>query len=170
MINQLLNKLLFIFKSILIVIYIILEELIWERFAEPIYDYIKELRVFKRLELLLRGRNRYIVLILFLFPFIVGELLGLYSAVVALKGYILFSVLLYIFKLIVISFSFWLFNIEKDKILSFILINYSYKKILTFISWIKTRDIFITTKIGILKIKRYSKELFIKLKECCLKL
>ncbi len=158
MLNKLLTKLIKLLQSIFIFIYIVFEDIIWEQFAQPIFRYLKHLRVFLRLEIILRSSNRYIVLFLFLLPFIVGELLGILSAVIALKGLFILAVILYILKLLVVAFAFWLFNTQKEKLLSFKIINLSYEKIVQFTMWMKTTEIFIYLKNQILIIKKAIKD------------
>jgi len=153
------KKIISFFQAILIIIYILLEEIVWDNFAKPIYRYLKHLNLFKKLESLLNKQNRYIILILFLLPFILGELLGLFSAFFALKGMVIVAALVYIFKLLIASFSFWLFNVQKEKLLSFKVINYSYTKILKFTNWIKNTEIFIAVKEKIIYVKHYLKAL-----------
>ena len=136
------KRALFYVEILLIFLYLLLEELVWERFAKPLFRYVKYLRLFQKLENLLRESNRYVILFLFLLPFVVGELIGLLSPIVALKGYLFLGVLLYILKLLVVTFAFWLFKVEQDKLLSFKIIRYGYERIVEFTAWIKTTAAF----------------------------
>jgi hypothetical protein len=162
---KLLKKLFFYIQVILISLYLILEEIVWDRFAQPIFRYIKYLKLFQKLEKLLNRANRYVILILFLLPFVIGELFGILSPIVAVQGYVILGVIFYALKLIIVAFAFWLFKVEQEKLLSFKIINYSYQKIVQFTSWIKTTQAFITIKKFIQKAK-----VWIKLKVANLKL
>ena len=164
MIKKLFNKIITLIQSILILIYMVFEELVWERFAKPLYRYVKHLRLFLRLEIILKSANRYIILFLFLLPFIVGELLGAVSAVLAVKGLVVLAIALYIFKLLIATFAFWLFNIQKEKLLSFTIVNYSYQKIMQFATWIKTTAVFISVKEKITTIKELIRKMIIKIR------
>jgi len=42
--KKLLRKLLFYIQALFVLLYLIFEELVWERFAEPIFRYIKYLK------------------------------------------------------------------------------------------------------------------------------
>ena len=158
MFKKIIKKLFTATQVIFITLYIIFEELVWERFAEPIFKYIKHLNLFKKLESYLHNKNRYIILILFILPFLLGELIGLLSPIIALKGYILLGVALYALKLIIVAFAFWLFNVEQKKLLSFKIIDFSYKKIKELSSWVKSSKTFI-----FLKQKAIQTKLFIKI-------
>ena len=170
MFYNIVKKLLFYIQIVLIAIYLILEELVWDRFAKPLFRYIKYLKLFQRLEQLLQRANRYVILVLFLLPFIIGELLGLLSPILVLKGYVVGGIVLYVLKLLIVTFAFWLFKVEQKKLLSFKIINYGYKKIVQFTRWIKTTQAFITitrlikkTKIWI-KLKYANFKTFIKIR------
>jgi hypothetical protein len=164
MFSRILKRAFFILQVIAISIYLVFEELIWDRFAQPIFKYIKHLRFFKRLEIILNGANRYVVLALFILPFIVGEALGIMSPIVALKGYVLLGIVLYILKLLIVAFAFWLFNIQKEKLLSFSVIKYCYDKIVEFTTWVKTTDAFKTISKIVQKSKTWLKIRYANLK------
>ena len=155
--KNLLKKLLFLIQITLILIYVTLEELVWERFAEPIFKYIKYLKPFEKLEQLLNKSNRYVVLILFIVLLVVGEGLGLLTPIIALKGYPILAIALYTFKLIIVAFAFWVFNTQKKLLLSFKFVAYLYEKLMLLIDWIKSTYVYIYTKELIYKIKIYIK-------------
>ncbi len=168
MIKKILSKIFKIFQVIFILLYLILEELVWERFAQPIFNYIKNLRLFEKLTLILNKTNRYIILVIFLGSFVIGELFGILSPIVMVKGFLILGVLFYIFKLLIVAFALWLFNTQREKLTTFWIINYGYDKIVKFTKWIKSTQIFITVtqKLKIIKkeIKKYSKEFYNKIK------
>ena len=65
------KKILNIFLTIFVFSYIIFEELIWERLAKPIFSYISTLELFKDLEPKILDLNSYIILFIFLIPFVI---------------------------------------------------------------------------------------------------
>jgi hypothetical protein len=60
----------------LVFVYIIFEELIWDKFAKPIISYISNFSLFKNLTPKILALNSYIILIIFIIPFFLVELLG----------------------------------------------------------------------------------------------
>ena len=165
MLKKILQRVIFYIQIILISLYLVFEELVWNRFAKPIFRYLKHLKLFKKLEELLKNANRYVILALFLLPFIIGELIGILSPIVAVKGYVVLGVLLYVLKLVIVAFAFWLFKVEQEKLLSFKVVNYSYQKIIEFTTWIKNTQAFKTIKRANEKLK-----FLIKLKYANLKI
>jgi len=162
--KKILQRLFFYIQIVLIALYLIFEEIVWDRFAKPLFRYIKHLKLFQKLELILNKANRYVILALFLLPFVMGELLGVLSPIVALKGYVILAVALYVLKLLIVAFAFWLFKVEQDKLLSFKIVNFSYQKILEFTTWVKTTQAFKTIKRIIEKAKVWLKVRYANLK------
>ena len=111
------KKILFFLSSLLILIYLLLEELVWERFAQPLFRYIKYLRPFEKLEEVLAKSNKYVVLTLFTFSLIIGEGFGVLSPIIALKGYPILAIVFYGLKIVVAAFAFWVFNTQKKLLL-----------------------------------------------------
>ncbi len=148
----------------LILTYISLEEVVWERFAQPIYRYIKYLKPFEKLEQLLAKSNRYVVLLIFIISLVVGEGFGLLSPIVAIWGYPFLAIVVYGLKLVVVAFAFWVFNTQKELLLSFKWLNYLYKKILAIIDWIKATQVYKDVVSRVKKIKLYIKVKYIEIK------
>jgi len=111
------KKILNIFLTIFVFSYIIFEELIWERLAKPIFSYISTLELFRDLEPKILALNSYIILFIFLIPFVIVELLGIYAGILFISGNILFGIVLYLSKIPIAVVIFWFFNIAKDKLL-----------------------------------------------------
>lgn len=164
LIKKLLKELLRLIQISLILLYISLEELVWERFAEPIYKYIKYLKPFEKLEEFLAKTNKYVVLSLFILTLVIGEGFGLLSPIVAIKGYPLLGILVYGLKLIVVAFAFWIFNTQKELLLSFKWLNYLYQKIIYFADWIKSTQIYKDVVTKAKKIKIFLKSKYIEIK------
>ena len=151
--KKLLKKLLFYIQITLILIYVTLEELVWERFAEPIFKYIKYLKPFEKLEQILSKTNRYVVLFIFIVLLVLGEGLGLLSPIIAIKGYPIFAISIYAFKLLIVAFAFWIFNTQKELLLSFKFVAYLYDKLMLLIEWIKSTEVYKYTKELIHRVK-----------------
>ena len=147
------KKILEIFLILLVFIYIIFEELIWERLAKPIFSYISNLELFKDLEPKILALNSYLILFIFLIPFIIVELLGIYAGILFVSGKILLGVVLYISKIPIAVVIFWFFNIAKDRLLQFAWLNYIYKNLILIIEKIKHSKIYlmIQNKTAIIK-------------------
>ena len=74
--------------TFLVFVYIIFEELIWDRLAKPIFSYISKLELFKDFEPKILALNSYLILFIFLIPFIIVELLGAYAGILFISGHI----------------------------------------------------------------------------------
>ncbi len=140
--KKLFKRLLFAIQIILVVIFIVLEEVIWERIAEPIYDYLQGLHVLQALQERLKPVNRYAVLVIFLVLLIGVEAAGVAAGVLAVRGMVVSAALLYGLKIPIAGFVFWLFRVSEDKLLSFGWFRWSYERIMAFFAWIKSREIY----------------------------
>lgn len=137
-IKRILTKITNLFLAFWVAVYIILEELVWDTLAQPIYDYIHSLRILQKLEASIETFNRYTLLVIFLALFIQVELLGIISLKMITQGNISEGVVLYIGKIPIAIFTFWLFRISKEKLISFIWFKYSYDLLTAIIDKIKT--------------------------------
>jgi len=140
--KNILNRLVFVLQLILVVLFIVFEEVIWETIAKPIYDYIHELHLLQTLQVKLQRVNRYVVLVLFLVLLVSVEGAGLFAGVMAVQGMVLTAALLYGLKIPIAAFTFWLFHATESKLLSFGWFKWSYEKILSLFAWIKSREIY----------------------------
>jgi len=156
-INNFLQKLFFYIQTILILFFLIFEELTWERFAKPIFRYIKYLKPFEKLEKILNNTNKYIVLILFIVSLLIGECLSLLSPIVLLEGYTLLAIVIYIIKLLITAFAFWIFTTQKNVLLSFDWLAYMYKNIILIVDWIKTTEVYKSVIYTAKRVKVYLK-------------
>lgn len=98
-------------------LFILFEEIIWEQIAEPIGRYLQSLNFFIRIESLLQPLDGKIILVIFLLLFAIVEVLGFVALALIAKGQVLMGTMVYIAKLPLASFSFWLFKITKEKLL-----------------------------------------------------
>ena len=136
------RKLLRPFEYLLVLIFILFEELVWERLAEPLYEAIRNLRLLQRLEGVVLRINRYLILLLFVALFVSVELAGVTAGVLIVQGMVLSGLLLYALKIPIAAFTFWLFGVSRPKLLSFAWFRWGYEKLLAFLEWIKSRTIY----------------------------
>ncbi len=142
MAKKILKRFIFIIQWLLVVIFIVFEELIWEGIAKPIYDYIHELHLLQALQKKLQKANRYVLLVVFLILLVSVEGAGLAAGVMAVKGMVVTAALLYALKIPIAAFVFWLFHATESKLLSFGWFKWLYEMILSFFAWIKSREIY----------------------------
>ncbi len=155
--RKLLKKLFFPIQLLFVLIYVIFEELVWERFAEPIYRYIKYLKPFEKLESILSKSNKYVVLTVFIISLVIGEGMGVASPIVALKGYPVLAIIVYGLKLVIAAFAFWVFNTQKELLLSFAWLNYLYQKTMFAFNWVKETEIYKSVIKSAKRVKLYIK-------------
>jgi len=165
MLEKIAQRLLLILQFVLVFIFILFEEIIWEGIAKPIYEKLSELKILKRFELLIHSSNRYIVLFFFLLLLLGVEGAGLMAGVFFVQGYILFGLLLYIAKIPIAAFVFWLFKVSKDKLLSFGWFEWSFNKLMAGLSWLKKREIYKRSMAKVALIKEKIKAFIQTIKE-----
>jgi hypothetical protein len=143
--------------TILVLVFIIFEELVWDRFATPIINYISELKLLKRLEIYLQKVDSKIILVVFIVIFALVESLGLYAGALFLSGKPLHGAVIYAFKIPVAAFTFWMFGATKSKLLEFNWFKKSYYFTVGVIDKIKNSQIYLSIKDRSAKIKKYVK-------------
>jgi hypothetical protein len=157
MLKTLFRKILNIFLTALVLIYLILDELIWERIAEPIYKFLHGLKILHKLEIAIAGLNRYAVLVLFLVLFVAVEGLGIVSIGLFAQGLIVPATILYAGKIPITAFTFWMFKITQDKLLTFGWFKMCYEWLLSVIHKIKTSKAYLNIKTKTVNIKNWLK-------------
>jgi hypothetical protein len=138
------QRLLLVFQFILVFIFILFEEIIWEGIAKPIYEKIQSLKILQKLKAKIAHSNRYVILVVFLVLLLTVELAGLLAGVFFVQGYILFGLTLYMAKIPIAAFVFWLFKVSKRKLLSFEWFSWSYEKLMAGLDWLKDLEIYKT--------------------------
>ena len=136
------QRLLLVLQFILVFLFILFEEIIWEGIAKPIYNKIESLHITQKIEAKITNSNRYIILVVFLVLLLGVEVAGLLAGVFFVQGYVLFGLLLYIAKIPIAAFVFWLFKVSKKKLLSFNWFNWAYKKLMAGLDWLKATAIY----------------------------
>jgi hypothetical protein len=147
--------------TLLILIYLILEELIWDRVAEPIYRYIHGLKLLQRVEGRIHALDRYTLLAVFLSLFAGVEGLGVIALALFAQGLVIPGTLLYAAKIPIAAFTFWLFRIAQDKLLTFGWFKYCYEGLLSILDKIKSSEIYLGIKARIHAVKDWLKSLYI---------
>ena len=157
MLQTLLRKLGHITLIFLVFIYIIFEELVWETIAKPIYKFLHSLKILKKIEVFIHKLHRTILLVIFLILFIQAELLGFVAVALVAKGQAFSGMLLYLGKIPLGAFTFWLFRISKDKLMTFGWFKAAYDFIMHLIDKIKATQIYQGIKSKTNPMKRYIK-------------
>ncbi|WP_026804066.1 hypothetical protein [Aliarcobacter lanthieri] len=154
-----LNKIIDIFLIILISIYIIFEELIWEKTAKPIFNFLSKLilkfNIFENLILKIENLNSHLVLFVFLIFFTLVELLGVYAAILFVEREIFLAVFVYLLKLPLAVIILWFFDITKPKLLQFHWFEIVYNKLVSIKNKIQESKIYIMIYKKIDNIKEY---------------
>jgi hypothetical protein len=140
--KKILAKIADIVLGILVTIYIVLEELIWENIAEPIYTLIHGLALLQKAEESIAKLDRHILLVLFLAVFAQVELLGIFSLKLIGTGQVFAGTAVYIGKIPVAAFTFWLFRISKEKLMTFGWFKQGYDALISNIEKIKLSSIY----------------------------
>lgn len=155
------NKFLLLLQFSLVFIYIIFEEIIWDLIANPIYKFLESFHITKKIDELLRASNRYIILVVFVLLFVAVELLGIVAGGLLVSGSIFAGIGLYLAKIPIAIFTFWMFKVVRFKLMTFDWFRLSFDMLEKIINTIKnssmyksTLEVFIKTK-ELLKYKLY---------------
>jgi len=130
-----------IFISIGVFFFILMEELVWDTFVVPVRKYFEKI-ISKKIKKFISKQNKYIIMFIFLLPFLTSELMGLVSGVLFTMGFILFAVTIYILKIVVASASFWVFSNNKEKLLSISIFEKSYTFVIHMFNYLKSIKIY----------------------------
>lgn len=155
MLKKIFTRLSNILLTVLILAYLILEELIWDKIAEPIYRFLHSLKILQRLEGVIHGLNRYALLAIFLFLFVSVELIGIFAIALFAEGQVLIATIIYTGKIPIAAFTFWLFKVAKDKLLTFDWFNYCFNGLLAILGKIKTSTVYVKVKARIHAVKAW---------------
>ncbi len=134
------------FESILVIGYILFEELIWNIFAKPIYQYFKNLVALDSLKKIFLEMNRYLLLSIFILILAITEVQGFLAGFFFLKGNIVTGFFVYMSKIPVAAFTFWLFDLTKDQLMKFDWLKTSYQYIMDWIHKFVNSSIYIYIK------------------------
>lgn len=149
----------------LILLFILFEDLIWNRIAKPIASFFIKIDAFKILAKIITALNKYVVLIIFLAIFIYSEFLTPISLGLIGNGMIIQGILVYLAKIPLASFSFWIFRLTEDELRTIKWFDYLYSKLQQFIAFVKNTKYFKNVKEFYLNAKEKMKDFFKSEKE-----
>ena len=159
------NKLTSLLQLILVMIYIVFEELIWEGVAKPIYETIHGLKILQKIEAKLQYVNASVILVIFVVLLSIVEAFGIYAGMLFVSGQVMLGLVLYISKIPIAAFTFWLFRVTEDKLMQFAWFKWLYDWIMKAIEWLKTREIYVKTMERLGEVKKSIKKKFQSWKE-----
>jgi len=165
MIVRMKNRLISLLQLLLVLIFIIFEELIWEGIAKPIYQRIHALRILQKVEAKLRSVNPVVILLLFVILLAMVEAFGIYAGLLFVSGHFLLGLGLYLSKIPIAAFTFWLFRVTEDKLMRFGWFKWLYEKIMAAIDWLKSLAIYQETMAKLKALKVEIKALVRRFKE-----
>ena len=142
MFNTIKRKLITLFQLLLVILFILFEEIIWEGIAKPIYTYVHSLKVLQKVEAWLQGVNATVILIIFVVMLASVEVLGLYAGVLFVSGQAALGVMLYLTKIPIAAFTFWMFRVTESKLMQFGWFKWLYEKLMGAIDWLKSLEIY----------------------------
>ncbi len=164
MLSAIKNRLTSLFQLLIVIIYIIFEELIWEGVAKPIYETIHALKILQRIEAKLQKVSASVILVIFIVLLAIVEAFGIYAGVLFVSGQVMLGLVLYISKIPVAAFTFWLFRVTEDKLMQFGWFKWLYEWIMRVIEWLKTREMYVKTMQRLGEVKKSIKKQFQSLK------
>lgn len=156
-------------ESVLVIGYILFEELIWNVFAKPIFQYFKSLSLLASLKNKFLTMNRYLLLVVFVVILVITEVMGVLSGYYLVNGLVITGLLVYTLKIPIAAFTFWLFDLTKEKLMTFHWLEVTYNYIMdlidTFIHspihiYIKAKIISIRSQVRILIVQYFGEEGF----------
>jgi len=158
MLTSIKNKFISLLQLILVMIFIIFEELIWEGIAKPIYEAIHSLKILQKVEEKLQHINAYVILVIFVLLLATVETFGIYAGMLFVSGQVLLGLALYISKIPIAAFTFWLFRVTEDKLMQFGWFKWLYEKMMEGIAWLKSREMYVETMARLKRIKEKLKK------------
>jgi hypothetical protein len=159
MLSTIKNRLLSLLQLLLVITYIIFEELIWEGIAKPIYEIIHALKILQKIEAKLESVNPSMILFIFVVLLVIVEAFGIYAGMLFVSGQVLLGLALYISKIPIAAFTFWLFRVTEEKLMQFGWFKWLYDWIMKAIEWIKSSEIHQKTMELLVQLKTSIKDL-----------
>lgn len=133
-------------ESILVVVFIVFEDLIWDTFARPVIRYFKRLALFDALKDTFLQMNRYILLTVFVGILAFTEVMGIAAGVTIVKGYVVYGVLIYALKVPIAAFTFWLFDLTRETLLQFDWLRITYECLMDWVDQITGSAVYIRVR------------------------
>ena len=164
MFNTIKRKSITLLQLLLVLVFIVFEEIIWEGIAKPIYEWIHSLRLLQKVESWLQGVNATVILVIFVVMLASVEMLGIYAGILFVSGQAALGLVLYLTKIPIAAFTFWMFRVTESKLMQFGWFKWLYGKIMQMIDWLKSLDIYQSTMKKIKATREKIKEWFRKFK------
>jgi hypothetical protein len=143
--------------SIIALLYIILEDIAWNRIAEPLYIKVKDNTYYESFLNTIASMNRYVILVAFILFFGGEQVLGIIALGAIGKGMVLIGVILYIVKMLPVIIAFAILERGKDKLFTFNWFKKTYEFITHIILKLKQSTAYLTVMDNINSIKLYFK-------------
>ncbi|MFA6396604.1 MAG: hypothetical protein WCW84_11620 [Sulfurimonas sp.] len=94
--------------------------MIWEGAVAPVIHFVSDFHLYRSfLEYIELRAGRFTVLILFIVPFVIGEIIGIISGILVAHLYLLSAVVLYMCKIPLIVVALAILQKGKEKLLTF---------------------------------------------------
>jgi hypothetical protein len=132
-------------QLLLVIIFILFEEIVWEGIARPIYAYVHSLKVLQKVEAWLHGVNATVILVIFVMMLASVEMLGIYAGILFVSGQVALGLMLYLTKVPIAAFTFWMFRVTESKLMQFGWFRWLYEKMMAAIGWLKSLEIYQST-------------------------
>lgn len=134
------------FEILLVIGYIVFEEIIWNTFAKPIFEAIKSLAWLDTLKQTFLEMNRYLLVSVFIVILLITEYMGILSLITIAENKIILGVFIYVLKIPIASFTFWLFELTKPKLLTFGWLKVTYDALMKGIDFLTKTTIYQSIK------------------------
>jgi len=119
MVQKLLRKSITLLQLVLVIVFIVFEEIVWEGIALPVYNWVHSLKALEKVEAWLQGVPAGVILVLFVLMLASVEVLGIYAGVMFVSGHMVTGLMMYAGKIPVAAFTFWMFRVSEEKLMRF---------------------------------------------------
>ncbi len=148
-------------EIILVLGYILFEELVWDVFVKPVHQYLKSLSILAPLKIHFLKMNRHLLLSVFICILAITETLGILAGYCIINGYFYTGILIYSSKIPVATFTFWLFKLTKNKLISFPWLKSTYEFIMGLIEKITHSSIHRFIKIKVSNLRNTARQFYL---------
>lgn len=153
---------------VLVIGYIIFEEIIWNNVAKPIYQYLKKLAILDALRQTFLEMNRYLLVSVFISILILAEYLGILSVITIAQEQLVLGVFIYALKIPIATFTFWLFELTKPQLMTFGWLKIAYEALVKGINLLVNSKAYQAIKATVQRAKQAVRELKTRLKNSAL--
>jgi len=159
------HRVILLLQLLIVMVYIIFEELIWEGIAKPIYEAVHSLRMLQKIEVKLQKVSPSMILTIFVVMLGIVEAAGIYAGMLFVSGQAVIGLTLYISKIPIAAFTFWLFRVTEDKLMQFRWFKWMYDQIMRAIDWLKSCEMYQKTMKRLAQVKEGFKRIIKGFKE-----